>query len=315
MPKVPYTKPALNYADQLQRLKSRGLIIENDKKALHLLQNISYYRLSGYWYPLLEAPKHAHQFKPGSTFENAFSLYCFDRELRKLISGELEKIEVAVRAKMIYTLWHSHDAFWYQNPSLFTNRNKAASTIKKLRKENVRSDEEFVKAFNDKYSDPLPPACIILEISSFGNLSAIYSNLKPGRNKRKIANDFGVDDRTFASWLHSLTYVRNICAHHSRLWNKEMGISPRIPTKPQRQFLNKTMLPNPDPGRPPILNNNKAYFLLSIVIYLLDIINPKHSFKKKLNQLFRTYPMADLKAMGFPSEWEREPLWNGSEGQ
>lgn len=175
-----------------------------------------------------------------------------------------------------------------------------ASSIKKLRKENVRSDEEFVKAFNNKYSDPLPPACIILEISSFGNLSAIYSNLKPGRDKRKIANDFGVDDRTFASWLDSLTYVRNICAHHSRLWNKE----------PQRQFLNNTMLPNPDPSRPPILNNNRAYFLLSMVIYLLDIINPKHSFKKKLNQLFTAYPIADVKAMGFPSGWEKEPLWN-----
>lgn len=62
MPKVPYTKPALNYADQLQRLRSRGLIIENDKKTLHLLQNISYYRISGYWYPMLEAPKRLSSF-------------------------------------------------------------------------------------------------------------------------------------------------------------------------------------------------------------------------------------------------------------
>jgi abortive infection bacteriophage resistance protein len=98
MPKVPYTKPALSYADQLQLLKDRGLSIGNDAKALHLLETISYYRLSGYLYPMLDNPKSPHIFKPGSTFKNGFKLYCFDRELRKLILSELEKIEIAVRA-------------------------------------------------------------------------------------------------------------------------------------------------------------------------------------------------------------------------
>jgi len=124
MPRVPYSKPALNYADQLQRLRTRGLIIQNDAKAQHLLENISYYRLSGYWYPMIAEPKSAHNFKPNSSFDNAFNLYCFDRELRTLILGELEKIEVAVRAVMIYMLWHRHDAFWYSNHSLFTDRGK-----------------------------------------------------------------------------------------------------------------------------------------------------------------------------------------------
>lgn len=117
----PYNKPALTYAQQIQQLKDRGLIIENDSKAVHLLENLSYYRLSAYWYPLLSEPKSAHQFKPSSSFNRAFKLYCFDREFRKIISAEIEKIEVSVRAKMIYILSHNHGPFWYSNRSLFSN--------------------------------------------------------------------------------------------------------------------------------------------------------------------------------------------------
>ena len=81
MSKAPYSKVALTYSDQLQQLKKRGLTFENEAKALHLLENVSYYRLSGYWYPIL-ADKKNHAFKQGATFNTAFKLYCFDRELR-----------------------------------------------------------------------------------------------------------------------------------------------------------------------------------------------------------------------------------------
>jgi len=154
---------------------------------------------------------------------------------------------------------------------------------------------------------------MLLEISSFGNLSSIYSNLKPGLNRRQIANYFGVDDKTFMSWLHSFTYVRNLCAHHGRLWNKRMGITPKIPLNPQNPFILLTTLPSPIPGQAPLINNNRAYYLLSMVIYLLNTINPKHSFKNKLFQLLKKYPMIDVNAIGFPVGWEEEILWNWKE--
>jgi abortive infection bacteriophage resistance protein len=103
MAKVSYSKPFLSYADQIALLKSRGMKFSNENKALHLLKNISYYRFSGYWYPLL-ADKQNHVFKPDADFETAFSLYKFDRELRKLIIPELEKIEVAIRSKIAHVL-------------------------------------------------------------------------------------------------------------------------------------------------------------------------------------------------------------------
>ncbi|MGB3149758.1 MAG: Abi family protein, partial [Maribacter sp.] len=69
-----YNKPPLTYQEQLDRLKKRGLIVKNEAKAIHLLENLSYYRISGYLYPMLKDNKEDHEFKEGSTFENAFQM-------------------------------------------------------------------------------------------------------------------------------------------------------------------------------------------------------------------------------------------------
>ncbi|HMI08320.1 MAG TPA: Abi family protein [Flavobacterium sp.] len=310
MPKVPYTKPALDYSHQLQQLKDRGLIIENESKALHLLEHLSYYRFSGYLYPFLEQPKENHVFKKGATFHTAFKLYCFDRELRKFIMAELEKIEVAIRAKMIYVLAHKHGAYWYENPALFVDANLFSSAQGKLASEYKRSAEPFILSFKKKYTTKMPPCWMLFEISSFGSLSMLYSNLKPNTGKRDIADHFGLDETTFQSWLHSFTYLRNVCAHHSRLWNKQLKISPVIPLAPKNTFIRITKKPNPIPNAKPVSNNNRAYFLLCMVIYLLNTINPKHTTKFRLHMLLKRYPVVDVKAMGFPDGWEKEPLWD-----
>ena len=308
MLKVPYTKPVLKYAAQLEQLKERGLIVENEEKALHILENISYYRLSGYWYPMLATPKSDHIFKPGSTFNNAFKLYCFDRELRKFILSELEKIEVAIRSKMIYELSHRHGPFWYTNAAHFRNSVHHFKTISKIQEEFIRSDEKFILDFQKKYSDPMPPSWMMLELTSFGSLSVLYKNLSGTHDRRTIAHYFGLDDSTFESWLHSIVYVRNVCAHHSRLWSRAMRIAPAIPANPDFTFLNHTIIYHPKTGQP--INNNRVYFLLSMLIYWLNIINPTHMLKNKLFRLLKAYPMVDVRAMGFPQYWETEPLWN-----
>ena len=308
MPKEPYKEPALDYAGQLQQLKDRGLIVENDAKALHLLENISYFRLSGYWHPMLNEPKSAKFFKPKATFNNAFRLYCFDRELRKLVSSELEKIEIAIRAKMIYILSHSHGPFWFNDNTLFGNNRKHKESVDKLMVEKDRSDEVYIKEFHNKYTDPLPPSWIILEISSFGNLSSFYFNLKPGKEKREIANHFGIDERVFESWLHTFVYVRNICAHHARLWNRILSITPRIPLSPENIWITILTVPNPTGGSE-LKINNRTYFLFSMIVYILNTINPTHTFKNKLTDLLTKYPNVYVKAMGFPEGWEKESLW------
>lgn len=297
MAKIPYSKPALTYQDQLQQLRRRGLEVDNEAKALHLLEHVSYYRLSGYWYPLL-ADKITHNFKQGSTFETAFKYYCFDRELRRLVVAEIEKIEVAIRSKMIYELSHAYGPFWFENTNLFSNQDSHNITLTKIHEEFSRSDEEFIKAFKEKYSNPLPPSWIILEITSFGSLSKLYKNLIPGGIKRNISDHFGLSDNVFSTWLHSIVYLRNVCAHHSRLWNRTIRITPKKPLNPRKQWLTVTLA-----------KSDKTFFILSMIVYLLQTVNPTNTFVVRFKKLLSDYPNIDVRALGFPTDWVQEPLW------
>jgi abortive infection bacteriophage resistance protein len=297
MDKPFFDKPPLTYEEQIQLLKSRGLSIQDEEKALHILQVISYYRLSGYWFPLL-VDKVNHKFKHNAEFETAFNLYKFDREFRLLILGELEKIEVAVRGQMIQQLSLKISPFWFEDETLFKSAYTHNKTIDKIREELKRSDEEFILKFKAKYQNEFPPSWMTLEITSFGSLSVLFSALKPCRAKRNIANYFGLDEKTFQSWLHSFVYLRNVCAHHSRLWNRDLRIKPQIPNKPKKQWLK-----NSD------IENDKVYFQLSMILYLIQTINPKNSITSRFKSLLTKYPNIDVKAMGFPDNWEKESLW------
>jgi abortive infection bacteriophage resistance protein len=297
MARVKFSKQALTYQQQLDLLTSRGLSIEDPGKALFLLENISYYRLSGYWHPLLD-DKENHVFKPGASFTTAFNLYCFDKELRKLMLAEMEKIEVAVRAKMIYILSHEHGPFWYQNPALFSNPDNHCKSLQKIEDEYRRSDEVFLKAFSKKYQDPMPPSWMILEVASFGTLSQLYGQLKPGHLKRQIAYYFGLSDTAMKTWLHSIVYLRNLCAHHSRLWNRKLAIAPENIKTPVNPWLTD-----------PTVRTDKTYFALSMVKYFLTTVNPHNTFTGKIDDLLAKFPEVDPGAMGFPTNWKAEPLW------
>ncbi|MEO5788898.1 MAG: Abi family protein [Gelidibacter sp.] len=297
MAKSSYNKPALTYSQQISQLQNRGLIISNIPRAKHLLESISYYRLSGYWYPML-IDKSNHLFKEGSTFQNAFDIYCFDRRLRILVLRELEKIEVSIRAKMIYILSHEYGAFWYQDSILFKNLIRHSKTLGSLQNEYERSDEEFIEAFRNKYTDPLPPSWMMLEITSFGTMSFLYSNLKDGRTKRMIAKHFGLNDRTFASWMHSIVYLRNVCAHHSRLWNRSMSIQPIKPQKTSKCWMDDSKV-----------SNKKVFFILSMILFLMQTINPSNTIVVRFKKLLAEYPNIDVSAMGFPDNWKDEKLW------
>jgi abortive infection bacteriophage resistance protein len=297
MAQILYSKPFLSYPTQLSLLKQRGMKFADEGKALHLLKRIGYYRLSTYWRPLL-VDKQTLAFKSNAEFETAFALYKFDREFRQLILSELEKIEVAVRVQMVYSLSTAHGSFWMDNEALFADPEMYRATLAKINGELQRCDEEFILSFKARYANPLPPSFITLEITSFGALSRLYDNLKVGPVRREIAESFGLADKTFASWLHGFVYLRNVCAHHARLWNKPMQIQPLFPRHIHYTWLaDKTV------------SNNRVYYALSMIVYFLNTVNPKHTFRQRLNALFAKYPNVDRRAMGFSTSWQNEPLW------
>lgn len=297
MCKVPYTKQIQTYASQIQILKQRGMVIADETEAEAWLHKVSYYRMSGYWYPLL-ADRNNHIFKPGSTFEQACMLYEFDSQLRHLVMSCIERIEIAVRTQMAYVMSQAKGGYWIEDATLFNNQAQHNKTLSSIHDEYQRSDEQFVRAFKQKYSTPLPPSWITLEITSFGTMSIIYQNLNPGLPKRDVAAAFGVSDTVFVSWLHSLVYVRNICAHHARLWNRTLGVRPLMPRHTRHTFIPL-----------PVAGTQRMYFILSIIRYLLNIFEPSNTMPQDLAKLFSSFSSVYPGALGFPNNWQEESLW------
>ncbi len=296
-----YTKPPLSYEDQLNKLIERGLIVENPEKAIHLLSTLSYYRLSGYLYPMLEDPKDNHNFKPGSKFDNAFKLYCFDRELKKLLVNEIEKMEISFRAKITYELSHKYDAFWYTYERLFRNPEKHRKSLENTQHMVLESTEDFVINFKQKYVKTYLPSWMALEVVTFSHLSILFSNLIDSSAKSKIAEFYGLTTPILENWLIILTYTRNICAHHSRFWNRKLS---HKMSKFKKQPIGNWVLMQDVP-------RNSSYAYICIVKYLADRVNPNNSFTNNLKNLFEKYPNVDIyKGMSFPENWKDQPLWN-----
>ena len=291
-----YTDKPLSFPQQIQLLKQNGLVFADESKALHTLQQISYFRLKSYLMPLM-SDKVLHTFKNGATFEQAYNLYKFDSRLRKLIAGELDKIAVSIRTQIAYVLSDEIDIYWFANSDNFVSATKHAGLMSSLKSELDRTDDDQILLFKRKYSDAFPPAWMTMEVTSFGTLSMLYKLLKPSLTRRKIANYYGVSDSVFESWLHSIVYVRNICAHHSRLWNKTLRIQPLFPRKVKGLFISAPV------------RNDRLYYVLCIIQHLLLKVNPNTTFHTRLKDLLAAFPDVDISAMGFPHEWGKESLW------
>jgi len=298
MEKQTYTKSPLSVQEQINLLKSRGLQIPDELRATRYLQNISYYRLSGYMYPFLADTKQ-HIYETGTTFENILTLYRFDRELRLLIFSAIEKIEIALRSQIINQFSvTSHDPFWYTKSTYFADTVKHADFLNGLSAYIKRSNDTFIKHFYNTYSDTWPPVWIIFEVLSMGQFSILYSITAKSPDRKAIADYFGVKETVFSTWLHTLVYTRNICAHHSRLWNKDLRIPVKLPKKTTNKWLSTSNL-----------TNRKVYIILAIICYLLDTITPHHHFRQELKTLITKYPDTNITAMGFPQDWNSDLFW------
>lgn len=295
---IPFSKQYSSSESLVNLLISRGLQIDNPKKAEQYLDNIGYYRLSAYMYPLLQIPKTAHRYKQKASFRQVMMLYRFDKKLRLLMFNEIEKIEIAIRrAVMQIPTDMTNDPFWLTNPEYFLDRGKFNDTTQTISGEYRKSKEEFIQHYKQTYSEPYPPAWILGELLTIGNVNAIYRNIKQNRIRKRIAKRFGLPIDVFQSWLTVIAVTRNACGHHTRVWNKQNAMPPAIPSHPSGKWITLQT----DPMR--------TYFDLCIIKYFLDVISPNNDMLSKLRWLFVEFPEIDLAAIGFPKGWETEPLW------
>jgi abortive infection bacteriophage resistance protein len=223
-----YKKPPLTYKQHLDLLTTRGLIINNPEYAMLFLKQVNYYRFTAYCVPYQKA----HDvFITGTYFESIVNLYKLDEELRNNIFAILSPIEVFLRTQTAYELSHGWGPFAHYDVALFPNPTNHCDWIVELEKNIKDSHEPFLGFFKSKYNGfPKLPLWMTCEVMSLGSLSRFYSCLSPVA-QRPLCSIIGVDHKVFKSWLHTLTYVRNICAHHSRLWCRNIIIEPMVPNK------------------------------------------------------------------------------------
>ena len=292
----PFEKPALTHAEQVERLRQRGMVVEDPAAAAFYLQHRNYYRLGAYWVPF-EADHGTHRFRPGTRFDQVLALYVFDRELRLLVLDAIERVEVSVSSQWAYQMAHRHGPHGYLDPALALRRDKWQRDEKQVCDEVHRANETFIKHFFKVYREPLPPVWAACEVLSLGLLSRLFDNLKPMPTRRAIAQVYGIDDKVLGSWLHHLSHVRNVCAHHSRLWNREFTITPMLPRHKPAALAGQFAA-----------NSRRLYNSLVLLLHCMDIIAPQHHWRTRLRELVARHGI-DTGAMGFPAGWERMPIW------
>lgn len=295
-------KPARTIAEQLQLLKDRGMLFHFETEAIHFLQNISYYRIKGYWWDM-QSDRVNHAFQPDTYFEDVIERYNFDRHLRLILFDAIERIEIALRTKLIYHLSLSYGATWYLQNNLFVDTANHAEHIAHLQKEFEYSQEVFVKDHRRKHPNTNAEAWKIMEIASMGTLSKFFKNINHQLpEKSLIAKEMGLNlHNELSSWLEAIVYVRNIIAHHSRIWSRNMVKQPiENINNPLGIWFNNALTP---------VQKKKPFLIISTMIYLCNHITPNHHIKSKILKLIRDNPDIPIYKLGFLNNWNKEPLW------
>jgi abortive infection bacteriophage resistance protein len=327
---VEYSKPWLPVDQQVRRLVEHGLSIGDEGHASAVLQAIGYYRLTGYLYPFRMSEQYIDgagrtrirvlsDYRPGTTLTQAVEIIDFDRRLRMLVLDALERIEVAVRMRIGYVLGRT-SAFAHEDPSCFTQSftaevtdtqdpvpSKHAQWLLRVNSRKAGSDEQFVEHFRNKYDDRMP-VWALTEILELGHLSILYRGLNQ-EDAEEIAAAFGVPTKTLmASWLASLNYVRNVSAHHARLFNRKLQNAPS----------------RPKAGKVPMLDHLRSnenaksvfgtYNALAVIAYVLPFVESDTDWSSRLVALLREFPTSGgftVESLGAPTEWESLDLWRG----
>lgn len=333
-----YSKLAKSTPDHLQEWQQRGMMIPDINRASRYLSHISYYRLSAYTIPFQVPNTPQHTFKANVSFDDVLSLYIFDRELRLLVMDALERIEVAIRTQLCnyMALTYANDPFWYLDEKHFKHeyehmrllanieRQLLAEKQRLIRDENaidkrthltpvqkttlkaqVRKENFLRHYISQNYQPKLLPCWMMLEMLTWGDLSHLYNGLSSMPDQKAIARGLGSHAELLESWLKALNDVRNVCAHHGRLWNKEFGRSIKLPTSNTIRWLQQPVVLSD----PHIRYEKRVYPVLVALQNLLYVISPSSSWARRLLDLMNRYPQVPRANMGMPDLWHTDAFW------
>lgn len=303
--------PATQHVDLL---RSRGMEIDADL-ACQWLCNVSYYRLSAYWYPARmtnSEGERADRFLSGTSFTDVTALYEADRKLRTLVHDGMERVEVALRARTGEHIC-SQDPLAYKDPNRFRSSFDHAEWLKTAegRAERAKRHNESIQHYQCEYGGSYP-FWVLAEVLDFSDVSRLFQGL-PASSQRRISEDFGIrpdlaslskSQRERAKrkpplvrWMEQLTIIRNTCAHHARLWNKSFTPAPTAALRTQ-------------PGPLEVLpegQSERLFGALLVMSHLLRITSPETTWPDKvaglLTSAFIPNPLVHSASLGIPQEW------------
>jgi abortive infection bacteriophage resistance protein len=303
-----FSKPATTIEHQAQLLIDRGLVVKDRIRLERELRTIGYYRLSSYWLPFEQkalTPKtQSKVFKQGTRHEDVIECYIFDRKLRLIVMEAIERLEVAARASWTNRLALAHGPHAYCDPANFRDGRAHRDCLNRLKQSVDRSNDLFVKHYRDRYSDPpMPPLWIVTEIMTLGELSKWYGLTRSVDVRAQVAVDLGIaSTNDMESIFQSLSFVRNICAHHGRLWNRRM--TKRLPNC--REIGDELMMDRKHPKTP----QNSIYNFIIACLHMLSQQSPSTTYAQRLACLLRNESTNRQRAsMGFPINWESRRIW------
>lgn len=306
------TKKWLSLSDQLELLQERNMFIDDEQKALNYLERIGYYRLSGYSYSFRQFGvdgQRLDNFVEGTKFSDIIDLFVFDKRLRLLALDALERIELAVRVDIAYLLGHKDPLCHLNSQYFMRSKNKKGDFIYdhwlKGQQDKIKwaSKEPYIEHHANKYGGNVP-IWVAIEVWDFGTLSTLYSLLK-SPDKQIIADKYSAGELSakhiplFQQWLRSLNFVRNVSAHHARLWN--------ISVK-DRANISSSLLGGLQ------LDNSRPFYYFCMMKLMLDRICPNSTWKDRFKAHLETFPMdlptqISLEQMGLVQGWEISNIW------
>ena len=279
-----YTKDAKSTEKHISLLTERGLIIEDEKLATDKISFIGYYHLSSYFKSFQNLENNL--FNDGTTFEDILDLYVFDRKIKALSFDVIERVELSLKTLISDILSAEYGNDWIENRVLFIDNWDHQGFLNKITKKinYLKQKEGVIKEFYEKYDDSFPPAWILMEGLYFSEAIEVFRKLKRG-NAQKIAKKYGLDEKVLQTWFLLLNDVRNICAHHGRLWNKS---------------LKKIDIPKNIKNFP---KNGNLFRLFSVFAYFLSILSPRSKIIENFISLVENsnIPKDELKFYG---DWQ-----------
>ncbi|WP_373214249.1 Abi family protein [Ruminococcus sp. 5_1_39BFAA] len=279
-------QPPMTINEQIENLKSIGLIVEDEEYAKRILNDISYFRLIKAYSLNLKSRNGLYNEK--ITFEQIVELYLFNANFRQILLPEIEKIEVNLRCRIGNYFAGKYGVTGYLEKENFANQEYHELFLKDIEEEIQRNAKApFVRNFRENYEGGNLPVYALMEVFSFGTLSKFYKNmLNP--DKKAVAAKFGVGYTYLESWLESISYVRNICAHYGRLYNTKLSKTPML----YKEYTKAGIV------------NNRIYGVLLCMKHLLKEDMHWNLFVDTLEALLEKYETVDIATMGFPKNWK-----------